>query len=291
MRIDEAARAWFDKAITCRENDNSAPPPFPDFCVDVSLLDTARSQYGFRPQAFAYFRPDRMGYLPRPTTLICSECGLIEATKNPKQMGQRLSELSRACPHPKRPDDPANCSWGQLDVIFAHWSGSWKSAESEHDRLRPDLATTDQALCRVRQMREPPVRSQQGPSRLVELVVLLRELRNEKIPILGSRNVMRRWRALPQRLDPAETLSAKRRWRKSTTLHHRPISSSPTLYHLPGRLRNRGIGARPSASSRGIVERMVGLEGPPLSDAEVSAQLLSKSDGRGKGIRRDIAGY
>jgi hypothetical protein len=69
-----------------------------------------------------------MGYLPRPTTLICSECGLIEATENPKQMGQRLSELSRTCPHPKRLDDPANCSWGQLDVIFAHWSGSWKSA-------------------------------------------------------------------------------------------------------------------------------------------------------------------
>jgi hypothetical protein len=83
MRIDEAARAWFDKAITCRENDNSAPRPFPDFCVDVSLLDTTRSQYGFRPQAFAYLRPDRMGYLPRPTTLICSECGLIEATENP----------------------------------------------------------------------------------------------------------------------------------------------------------------------------------------------------------------
>ena len=128
MRIDETARAWFDKAVTCRENDNTAPRPFPDFCVDVSLLDTTRTQYAFRPQAFAYLRPDRMGYLPRPTTLICSECGLIEATENPKQMGQRLSELSRACPHPKRPDNPANCSWGQLDVIFAHWSGSWKSA-------------------------------------------------------------------------------------------------------------------------------------------------------------------
>src|SRR5215813_12502851 len=29
MRIDETARAWLDKAITCRENDNSAPRPFP----------------------------------------------------------------------------------------------------------------------------------------------------------------------------------------------------------------------------------------------------------------------
>src|SRR5215469_806634 len=54
MRIDETARAWFDKAMTCRQNDNSAPPPFPDFCVDVSLLDTARTQYAFRPLVFAY---------------------------------------------------------------------------------------------------------------------------------------------------------------------------------------------------------------------------------------------
>ena len=70
------------------------PRPFPDFCVDVSLLDSSRRQYSFRPQVFVLLRPDRMGYLPRPTTLICSECGLIEATENPKQMGQRLSELA-----------------------------------------------------------------------------------------------------------------------------------------------------------------------------------------------------
>src|SRR6476646_2838157 len=33
MRIDEAARAWFDKAITCRQNEANVPAPFPDFCV------------------------------------------------------------------------------------------------------------------------------------------------------------------------------------------------------------------------------------------------------------------
>jgi hypothetical protein len=185
MRIDEAARAWFDKAITCRRDDNSAPAPFPDFCIDVSLLDTTRSQYVFRPHAFAYLRPDRMGYLPRPTTLICSECGLIEAFDSPRQMGQRLSELSRACPHPKRSGDAANCSWGQLDVIFAHWSGSWKSAS-------PNMTVYDQTtrrpiktVCCLRQMRQSPVRPEQGSSRLVKLVVLMRELRNKEPGSLG----------------------------------------------------------------------------------------------------------
>lgn len=139
MRINEAARAWFDKAISCRENSTPpAPRPLPEFCVDVSLLDATRQQYTFRPQAFVYLRPDRMGYLPYPTTLICSECGLIEATETPRRMGQRLSELAEKCPHPKRSDDPQDCSWGQLDVIFAHWSGSWKSAS-------PNMTVYDQA--------------------------------------------------------------------------------------------------------------------------------------------------
>ncbi|MCK1723237.1 hypothetical protein IVA81_37155 [Bradyrhizobium sp. 141] len=139
MRINEAARAWFDKAISCRENSTPpAPRPLPEFCVDVSLLDATRQQYTFRPQALVYLRPDRMGYLPYPTTLICSECGLIEATETPRRMGQRLSELAEKCPHPKRPDDPKDCSWGQLDVIFAHWSGSWKSAS-------PNMTVYDQA--------------------------------------------------------------------------------------------------------------------------------------------------
>ena len=44
MRIDEAARAWFDKAITCRQNEVNVPaPPLPEFCVDVRLLDTSRT--------------------------------------------------------------------------------------------------------------------------------------------------------------------------------------------------------------------------------------------------------
>ena len=31
MRIDEAARAWFDKAITCRQNEVNVPAACPNF--------------------------------------------------------------------------------------------------------------------------------------------------------------------------------------------------------------------------------------------------------------------
>src|SRR5262249_35021201 len=49
MRIDEAASAWFDKAINCRQETSRAAAiisaPLPDFCVDVSLLDSSRQRY------------------------------------------------------------------------------------------------------------------------------------------------------------------------------------------------------------------------------------------------------
>jgi len=143
MRINETGKAWFDRAINCRSQDaGKAPDPLPEFCVDVVLLDATRRQYVFKPDVFAFLRPDHMGYLPQPTTLICSECGLIEPADSPKQMGQRLSELAKKCRHPNRAPDPTNCSWGQLDVIFVHWSGSWKSAS-------PNMTVYDQGTRRA----------------------------------------------------------------------------------------------------------------------------------------------
>src|SRR5260370_28783943 len=52
MRIDEAARAWVEKAIGCRQNDPNAPRPFPEFFLHVSILESAKNPYAFRPPAF-----------------------------------------------------------------------------------------------------------------------------------------------------------------------------------------------------------------------------------------------
>ncbi len=276
MRIHETARAWFDKAITCRENDNSAPRPFPDFCVDVSLLDTTRSQYAFRPQAFAYLRPDRMGYLPRPTTLICSECGLIEAAENPKQMGQRLSELSRACPHPKRSGDPANCSWGQLDVIFAHWSGSWKSAS-------PNMTIYDQASRRP--IKRYAVCGKCGSRQFV--------LNKDQVALsnwsfscanCGTKNpdpwvekCDETLSRIAATIGPGGNIVGEASMEKiNYAASSAYFVKSDTFITFP---EGSGIEALEPGQAyllAGVVERLVGLEGPALSDAEVSNQLLAK---------------
>jgi hypothetical protein len=276
MRIDETAHAWFDKAMTCRQNDNNAPPPFPDFCVDVSLLDSARTQYAFRPQVFAYLRPDRMGYLPRPTTLICSECGLIEATDSPKQMGQRLSELSKACPHPKRSGDPADCSWGQLDVIFAHWSGSWKSAS-------PNMTVYDQATRRP--IKRYAVCGKCGSRQFV--------LNKDQVALsnwsfscanCGTKNPDPWVEKCDETLSRiAATIGPGGNIVGEASMEKINYAASSAYFVKSDMFITFPEGSGIEALEPGqayllasVVERLVGLEGPPLSDTDVSAQLLSK---------------
>lgn len=276
MRIDEAARAWFDKAATCRQNETNVPPPFPEFCIDVSMLDSARTQYAFRPQVFAYLRPDRMGYLPRPTTLICSECGLIEATDNPKQMGQRLSELSQACAHPKRPNDPTRCSWGQLDVIFAHWSGSWKAAS-------PNMTVYDQASRR-------PIKRYAVCGKCNSRQFVLNKdqvaLSNwsfscancgTKHPDPWIEKCDETLGRIAATIGPGGNIVGEASMEKiNYAASSAYFVKSDTFITFP---ENSGIEALEPGQSHlfaDVVERIVGLEGSPLSDAVVIAQLQSK---------------
>lgn len=276
MRIDEAARAWFDKAIACRQNDTNVPPPFADFCVDVSLLDSARTQYAFRPQVFAYFRPDRMGYLPRPTTLICSECGLIESTDNPKQMGERLSILSQACAHPKRPNDPTRCSWGQLDVIFAHWSGSWKAAS-------PNMTVYDQASRRP--IKRYAVCGKCGTRQFVlnkDQVALSNwsfSCANcgTKHPDPWIEKCDETLGRIAATIGPGGNIVGEASMEKiNYAASSAYFVKSDTFITFP---ENSGIEALEPGQDHllaGVIERIVGLEGPPLSDTAVTAQLQSK---------------
>jgi len=277
MRIDEAARAWFDKAISCRDGaiagGAAMPRPLPEFCVDVSLLDSSRSQYSFRPQVFITLRPDRMGYLPRPTTLICSECGLIEATDTPREMGRRLSELAEKCPHPRRPGDPSDCSWGQLDVIFVHWSGSWKSAS-------PNMTVYDQASRRP--IKRYAVCGKCGSRQFV--------LNKDQVALsnwtfscanCGTRHPDQ-WvdkcdetlRLIAPTIGSGGNIAGEASMEK---INYAASSAyfvrSDTFITFP---EGSGIEALEPGQAfllPGAIEKIIGLEGPSLTDAEVKAQL------------------
>jgi hypothetical protein len=280
MRIDEVARAWFDKAINCRDadirNGKAMPRPIPEFCVDVSFLDASRSQYAFKPQVFVFVRPDRMGYLPRPTTLICSECGLIEATETPKHMGQRLSELEERCPNPKRSGDPSECSWGQLDVIFAHWSGSWKSAS-------PNMTVYDQASRRP--IKRFAVCGKCGSRQFV--------LNKDQVALsnwtfscanCGTRHPdawIEKCDETLRRIAPSigpggnivgEASMEKINYAASSAYFVR----SDTFITFP---EESGIEALEPGQAHlltGVIEKIIGLEGQPLSDDDVKTQLAGK---------------
>jgi hypothetical protein len=281
MRIDEAASAWFERAMDCRRGDGSGPAanipaPLPEFCLDVALLDSSRQQYSFRPQVFAYLRPDRMGYLPRPTTLICSECGLIEATEHPKQMGQRLSEFAGKCPHPKRSDDPASCSWGQLDVIFVHWSGSWKPAS-------PNMTVYDQTSRRP--IKRYAMCGKCGSRQFIlnKDQVALSNWRfscancGTKHPDQWIDRCDETLSRIAATIGPggnivAEAAMEKINYAASTAYFVR----SDTFIRFP---ENSGIEALEPGQAHllpSVIEEIVGLEGPPLADADVRTQLEAK---------------
>jgi hypothetical protein len=280
MRIDEAASAWFDKSINCRQATSRAgtaiPAPLPEFCVDVSLLDSSRQQYAFRPQIFVYLRPDRMGYLPRPTTLICSECGLIEATETPKQMGQRLSELAERCPHPKRSGDPALCSWGQLDVIFAHWSGSWKAAS-------PNMTVYDQASRRP--IKRYAVCGKCGSRQFV--------LNKDQVALsnwtfscasCGTRHPDAWIDKCDETLGRiAATIGSGQNVVGEASMEKINYAASSAYFVKSDTFitfpEHSGIEALEPGQSHllpSVIERIIGLEGPPLSEVDVKAQLSSK---------------
>lgn len=280
MRIDEAARAWFDKAMSCRDQAIASgvamARPLPEFCVDVSLLDSARQQYAFKAHVFAPFKPDRMGYLPKPNTLICSQCGLIEATDNPRQMGRRLSELAEKCPHPRRNGDPSDCSWGQLDVIFAHWSGSWKSAS-------PNMTVYDQNSRRP--VRRNAVCGKCGSRQFVlnkDQVALSNwtfscancNTRHPDPWVDKCDETLARLASTigPGGNVPGEASMEKINYAASAAYFVR----SDTFITFP---EGSGIEALEPGQQfllPGVIENIVGLEGPPLTDEQVTSQLMQK---------------
>jgi hypothetical protein len=125
-RVQEATRDWFAKGSQLLMN--SSPErevSLRHMTVDTSLYSTDNQRFEFRPDDFCCVAPSRMDYVPSPTTLICSTCGLIVPCDHETAMLKFLQSAENDCKDPKG-RDPTKCEWRQFEPIFVHPSGSWR---------------------------------------------------------------------------------------------------------------------------------------------------------------------
>ena len=139
-RIEELVRSWYERAITAR-GDNDNLRILPEMCVDRRLL--AQNGVGIRGDIGSLFElvvPSRVGYVPEPITLICSNCNRIHWFENSYRLYQDLDRIqNEVCP---ANEHNSTCDWHQLDVMFVHWSGGVQSAKPERNQWYADSGVT-----------------------------------------------------------------------------------------------------------------------------------------------------
>lgn len=126
-RMNEIGRAWFNAAMSARDDDSKKPLVLPLQCVDQVMLDSTKSEFQLPGQDRVYLcRPSHMEYTPAPLTFVCRSCGMFQDYETLSELDKNLDYLTPAhCPNPKK---NGQCDWEQLDVIFVHWTGHWEAA-------------------------------------------------------------------------------------------------------------------------------------------------------------------
>ncbi|KKO44792.1 hypothetical protein WG68_13180 [Arsukibacterium ikkense] len=126
-RMRELGLAWFNTALSARNNDPTKNKVLPAQCVDQVLLDQTKAEFQLPGQDRFYLcRPSHMEYTPAPLTFVCRTCGIFQDYETLSDLDSKIDKLTpKYCPNPKR---AGRCDWEQLDVIFVHWSGHWEAA-------------------------------------------------------------------------------------------------------------------------------------------------------------------
>jgi hypothetical protein len=115
--LAEFVESWFERAIHCRQQ----PQILPEQCVDADFLDYKNEPH-VDSGRFTLNQPSRIGFMPDPLVFKCSECGRLTEFANVEDLSRRWPETERRvdCRPPGSRHD-----WRQLDVVFAHWSGTY----------------------------------------------------------------------------------------------------------------------------------------------------------------------
>lgn len=129
QQIEEQMREiitnWFDAGMDCQGRAASGPPIYPDQVLERSAFLDYRSQPVFDINQFILLEPTQIGYYPDPLNFVCGKCGLLHCYTDVDDYARYHIEQETRNDCKKSPEDGRH-RWGQLDVVFAHWSGNYE---------------------------------------------------------------------------------------------------------------------------------------------------------------------
>jgi hypothetical protein len=118
--LQEFCQNWLARGMTINRDAPVYETQLLDGCFHNPMRQ-GQASVDIALDRFEFLRPERMGYLPGPLVYRCDTCELIREYVSP---AHQISE-----PLPARCAGDAVCPahdsrWRQLDVVYAHWSGS-----------------------------------------------------------------------------------------------------------------------------------------------------------------------
>lgn len=129
QQIEEQMREiitnWFDAGMDCQGRAASGPPIYADQVLERSAFLDHRKQPLFDINQFILLEPTQIGYYPDPLNFVCGKCGLLHRYIDVDDYARNHVEQENRTDCKKSPEDGRH-RWGQLDVVFAHWSGNYE---------------------------------------------------------------------------------------------------------------------------------------------------------------------
>jgi len=114
--ILEFIQNWLRRA-TMRQD----PPVMPQQALDELVFLDRDMKPAFEQSKFEYSAPDRLAYIPDPLMLVCRKCAVVYEAKL-TQLAYDNGQFSGM--RPCSQDLSEQHEWRQIDVVFAHWSGT-----------------------------------------------------------------------------------------------------------------------------------------------------------------------
>jgi hypothetical protein len=129
--LNDFVESWFERAMRCR----TQPEVLPEQCVDSAFLDYKKEPL-VDPGRFSLNQPSRIGFMPDPLVFVCSDCGRMTEFAGIEELhnGWRATEGRTDCPK----TTSGRHGWRQVDVVFAHWSGSYTGLSPHRWVMGPD---------------------------------------------------------------------------------------------------------------------------------------------------------